>query len=62
MKRAWELSLSAVAGRDMVGALGAEVDRLETEIQQIMPGIRHIDLVRLPPGCVVHGEIGRAHV
>ncbi|EIE24063.1 hypothetical protein COCSUDRAFT_28593 [Coccomyxa subellipsoidea C-169] len=31
-------------GRDMVGALGAEVDRLETEIQQIMPGIRHIDL------------------
>lgn len=34
-----------MAGRDMVGALGAEVDRLETEIQQIMPGIRHIDLV-----------------
>ncbi|BDA46259.1 Zinc transporter 9 [Coccomyxa sp. Obi] len=31
-------------GRDMVGALGAEVDRLETEIQQLMPGIRHIDL------------------
>ena len=30
----------------MVGALGAEVDRLETEIQQLMPGIRHIDLVR----------------
>lgn len=36
----------ASTGRDMVGALGAEVDRLETEIQQIMPGIRHIDLVR----------------
>jgi hypothetical protein len=33
------------AGRDMVGALGAEVDRLETEIQQVMPSIRHIDLV-----------------
>ena len=32
----------------MVGALGAEVDRLETEIQQVMPSIRHIDLVRLP--------------
>ncbi|CAL5227702.1 g10710 [Coccomyxa viridis] len=31
-------------GRDMVGALGAEVDRLETEIQQVMPSIRHIDL------------------
>ena len=29
----------------MVGALGAEVDRLETEIQQVMPSIRHIDLV-----------------
>lgn len=35
----------------MVGALGAEVDRLETEIQQLMPGIRHIDLVRPPPSC-----------
>lgn len=32
----------------MVGALGAEVDRLETEIQQVMPSIRHIDLVRWP--------------
>ena len=30
----------------MVGALGAEVDRLETEIQQVMPSIRHIDLVK----------------
>ncbi len=28
-----------------MGALGAEVDRLETEIRQIMPSIRHIDLV-----------------
>ena len=38
-----------ISGRDMVGALGAEVDRLETEIQQVMPSIRHIDLVRFPP-------------
>ena len=30
----------------MVGALGAEVDRLESEIKRVMPGIRHIDLVR----------------
>ena len=37
------------AGRDMVGALGAEVDRLETEIQQVMPSIRHIDLVSTCP-------------
>ena len=33
-------------GKDMVGALGAEVDRLESEIKRVMPGIRHIDLVR----------------
>jgi zinc transporter 9 len=38
------------AGRDMVGALGAEVDRLETEIQRVMPSIRHIDLVRTRSG------------
>ena len=45
--------LHACAGRDMVGALGAEVDRLETEIQQLMPGIRHIDLVRgAPSACL----------
>ena len=36
------------AGKDMVGALGAEVDRLESEIKRVMPGIRHIDLVRIP--------------
>ena len=29
----------------MIGALGAEIDRLEYEIQQAVPGIRHIDLV-----------------
>ena len=36
------------AGKDMVGALGAEVDRLESEIKRVMPGIRHIDLARGP--------------
>ena len=36
----------------MVGALGAEVDRLETEIQQVMPSIRHIDLVSTPSSFV----------
>ena len=36
----------AFAGKDMVGALGAEIDRLEAEIRQVVPGIRHIDLVR----------------
>ena len=29
----------------MIGALGAEIDRLENEIRQLVPGIRHIDLV-----------------
>ena len=40
----------------MVGALGAEVDRLETEIQQLMPGIRHIDLVRMRNKEAMNGE------
>ena len=31
-------------GKDMVGALGAEVDRLETEVRELVPGLRHIDL------------------
>ena len=35
------------AGNDMIGALGAEIDRLENEIRTLVPGIRHIDLVRL---------------
>ncbi len=40
--------MSMATGKDMVGALGAEVDRLESEIKRVMPGIRHIDLVRCP--------------
>lgn len=28
----------------MVGALGAEVDRLENEVRELVPGLRHIDL------------------
>ncbi|KAK8965332.1 Metal tolerance protein C4 [Platanthera guangdongensis] len=28
----------------LVDALGSEVDRLETEIQKIVPGIRHVDI------------------
>lgn len=34
-----------IAGNDMIGAIGAEIDRLELEIRQAVPGIRHIDLV-----------------
>uniref|UniRef100_A0A0E0KNS1 Cation efflux protein transmembrane domain-containing protein n=1 Tax=Oryza punctata TaxID=4537 RepID=A0A0E0KNS1_ORYPU len=31
-------------GEDVVEALGYEVDRLESEIQKIVPGIRHVDI------------------
>jgi zinc transporter 9 len=31
-------------GKDMIGALGAEVDRLEQEVSLLVPGLRHIDL------------------
>lgn len=43
--------MGCVAGNDMIGALGAEIDRLEYEIKQAVPGIRHIDLVK--PGCLL---------
>lgn len=50
----------------MVGALGAEVDRLETEIQELMPGIRHIDLVRQQPppasSCRSSGMVYTCHI
>lgn len=44
------------AGNDMIGALGAEIDRLEAEIRQLVPGIRHIDLVNLQE---THDGLGR---
>ncbi|KAL6996130.1 Metal tolerance protein C4 [Sarracenia purpurea var. burkii] len=31
-------------GEEVVTALGSEVDRLEKEIQEIVPGIRHVDI------------------
>lgn len=34
------------AGSSTIKALGAEVDRLEAAIVHLVPGIRHIDLVR----------------
>ena len=33
-----------MAGEEVVTALGSEVDRLEQEIQEIVPGIRHVDI------------------
>nr|XP_029122203.1 metal tolerance protein C4 [Elaeis guineensis] len=38
------LKVMASYGEDVVEALGYEVDRLETEIQKIVPGIRHVDI------------------
>lgn len=39
----WTLSFF-LAGEEVVTALGSEVDRLEKEIQEIVPGIRHVDI------------------
>ena len=33
-----------IAGEEVVTALGSEVDRLEKEIQELVPGIRHVDI------------------
>lgn len=38
------LKAMACYGEGVVEALGAEVDRLEREIQSIVPGIRHVDI------------------
>ncbi|XP_039145174.1 metal tolerance protein C4 [Dioscorea cayenensis subsp. rotundata] len=38
------LKVMASYGEDVVEALGSEVDRLESEIQKIVPGIRHVDI------------------
>ena len=31
-------------GKELVGALGSEIDRIEASIRAFMPAIRHIDL------------------
>lgn len=38
------LRLMSIYGEEVVTALGSEVDRLEKEIQDIVPGIRHVDI------------------
>ncbi|XP_059299519.1 metal tolerance protein C4-like [Lycium ferocissimum] len=38
------LKLMSCYGEEVVTALGSEVDRLEKEIQEIVPGIRHVDI------------------
>lgn len=39
-----------LAGEEVVTALGSEVDRLEKEIQELVPGIRHVDIEAHNPG------------
>ncbi|KAM7476168.1 hypothetical protein LguiB_023411 [Lonicera macranthoides] len=38
------LKIMSNYGEEVVTALGSEVDRLEQEIQEIVPGIRHVDI------------------
>ncbi|CAL5375967.1 unnamed protein product [Camellia sinensis] len=38
------LKLMSNYGEEVVTALGSEVDRLENKIQEIVPGIRHVDI------------------
>ncbi|KAF3953718.1 hypothetical protein CMV_020861 [Castanea mollissima] len=38
------LKVMANYGEEVVTALGSEVDRLEKEIQELVPGIRHVDI------------------
>ncbi|XP_057475061.1 metal tolerance protein C4 isoform X1 [Actinidia eriantha] len=38
------LKVMSLYGEEVVTALGSEVDRLEKEIQGIVPGIRHVDI------------------
>jgi hypothetical protein len=38
------MTLGVIAGEEVVTALGSEVDRLEKEIQELVPGIRHVDI------------------
>ncbi|KAJ8760006.1 hypothetical protein K2173_010862 [Erythroxylum novogranatense] len=45
------LKIMSNYGEEVVTALGCEIDRLEKEIQEIVPGIRHVDIeVHNPTG------------
>ena len=39
-----DLSNHKIVGEEVVTAVGEEVDRLEKEIQRLVPGIRHVDI------------------
>lgn len=38
------LNIMSNYGEEVVTALGSEVDRLEKEIQELVPGIQHVDI------------------
>lgn len=44
-----------IEGEGVVEALGFEVDRLESEIQKIIPGIRHVDIEAHNPNSTTLG-------
>lgn len=46
------------SGEDVVEALGYEVDRLESEIQKLVPGIKHVDIeAHNPEGLSLRAEV-----
>ncbi|KAJ1257344.1 hypothetical protein BS78_K092600 [Paspalum vaginatum] len=52
------LSVMANYGEDVVEALGYEVDRLESEIQKLVPGIKHVDIeAHNPEGLSLRAEV-----
>ncbi|PWZ41909.1 Metal tolerance protein C4 [Zea mays] len=51
------LRVMANYGEDVVEALGYEVDRLESEIQKLVPGIKHVDIeAHNPEGLALRAE------
>jgi solute carrier family 30 (zinc transporter), member 9 len=49
---------TAWTGEDVVEALGYEVDRLESEIQKLVPGIKHVDIeAHNPEGLALRAEV-----
>ncbi|XP_066348599.1 metal tolerance protein C4-like isoform X2 [Miscanthus floridulus] len=52
------LRVMANYGEDVVEALGYEVDRLESEIQKLVPGIKHVDIeAHNPEGLSLRAEV-----
>ncbi len=37
-------SFSSFTGKEIISAVGAEVDRIESDIMTLVPGVRYVDL------------------